>query len=108
MAKRNRGSLAPDRRLIWAQIIQNEENQCRVITLKRYYDDFSYHVEYVFFTEDFEILETYRESEGVNPSFILAPTKEIWVVMSATRECYPFGKDVTLPLFKRSRFQRRA
>lgn len=70
-------------------IIWNEENQCRVITLKRYYDDFSYHVEYVFFTEDFEILGTYRESEGVNPSFILAPTKEIWVAMSATRECYP-------------------
>lgn len=86
-------------------IIWNEENQCRVITLKRYYDDFSYHVEYVFFTEDFEILGTYRESEGVNPSFILAPTKEIWVAMSATRECYPFGKDVTLPIFKRSRIE---
>lgn len=50
-------------------------------------------MEYVLFTEEFEIDEVYRESEGVNPSFILAPNKEVWVVMSATRKCYAEGKE---------------
>lgn len=38
MAKRNRGSLAPDRRLIWAQIIQQLESRMKMtIDLKEIY-----------------------------------------------------------------------
>lgn len=84
-------------------VIWSEEKQRWIIAFKRYYTDYTYDVEYVLFTEKFEIDEVYQESEGVNPSFILAPNKEIWVVMSATRECYAEETDVTIPLFKRSR-----
>lgn len=84
-------------------VIWSEEKQRWIIAFKRYNTDYTYDVEYVLFTEKFEIDEVYRESEGVNPSFILAPNKEVWVVLSATRECYAVGKDVTIPLFNRSR-----
>lgn len=84
-------------------VIWSVEKQRWIVAFKRYFTDYSYEVEYVLFTEEFEIDEVYQESEGVNPSFILAPNKEIWVVMSATKECYAMGKDVTVPLFNRAR-----
>lgn len=84
-------------------VIWSGEKQRWIVAFKRYFTDYSYEVEYVLLTEEFEIDEVYQESEGVNPSFILAPNKEIWVVMSATKECYAMGKDVTVPLFNRSR-----
>lgn len=84
-------------------VIWCEKKQRWIIAFKRSYGNCLYDVEYVLFTEKFEIDEVYQESEGVNPSFILAPDEEIWVVMSATRTCYPYGKSVTVPLFNRSR-----
>lgn len=87
-------------------VIWSEEKQRWIIAFKRDYTTFSYYVEYILLTEEFEIDEVYRESEGVNPSFILAPNGEIWVVMSATKGCYPEGNDVTLPLFNRSRIDK--
>ena len=42
MAKRNRGSLAPDRRLIWAQIIHTEEDKkgTDLLKMSNYFDIF--------------------------------------------------------------------
>lgn len=80
-----------------------EEKQRLVVAFQRYTSDCTYDIEYVLFTPEFEIDEVYQESEGVNPRFLIAPNGEIWIVMSATMECYPLSTDVTLPLFDRFR-----
>lgn len=92
-----------DRSFDWESIAWSGEKQCWVIAMKRYITSDTYVVEYVLFDEAFHIIEVYRESEGVIPRFLLAPSGEIWVVMSATKEGYPDSADVTIPLFNRSR-----
>lgn len=95
-----------DRSLDWKTIAWSGEKKCWVVAMKRNITNNTYVVEYVLLDESFNIIEVYRESEGVNPSFLLAPSGEIWVVMSATKEGYPDSSDVTIPLFNRARISK--
>lgn len=86
-------------------IAWDERSKHFIITFKRYVQTEKYYVEYVLFTENFEIDGVYRETLGVNPAFIIAPDQEIWVDLSATAlQPYPqqLGS-VIVPLFNRSR-----
>lgn len=87
-------------------IIWSESDQSWIIAVQRYYKNGVYCVEYIFLSEDFEIKSVYRETDGVNPVFIVGINKEIWVRLSATKECYPMNTDVTLPMFERSRIEK--
>lgn len=92
-----------EKSLDWEAITWSGKKQCWVVAMKRNISNGMYVIEYVLFDGNFNIIEVYRESEGVNPRFLLAPNDEIWVVMSATKEGYPDSADVTIPLFNRSR-----
>lgn len=67
--------------------------------------NYTYEVDYFFFSKDLELSKILRENVGVNPSFIVSPNKEIWVGLTITTDKIKRNGEIILPLFGRNRIE---
>ncbi len=82
----------------------DENTKQLILAVRLYYDDGRYDVDYIFLDNAMNINESFTESEGVMPSFILAPDKSVWVVMESTKS--DKARDIVLPLSGRTRIEK--
>ncbi|MGM9531548.1 hypothetical protein [Intestinibacter sp.] len=61
-------------------------------------------VDYLFLDKNYNIIKAKRETEGVNPKFIVAPDKSIWVSLTYTGTDQV--KEIVLPLENRARINK--
>lgn len=61
-------------------------------------------VDYLFLDKNYNIIKAKRETEGVNPEFIMAPDKSIWVSLTYTGTDQV--REIVLPLENRARINK--
>lgn len=85
--------------------IYNPFTENYIFAVKAYTGNCTYEVDYFLFSKDLELLKILRESEGVNPSFIISPNSEIWVSLSVTSEKIEKNGEIILPILERNRIE---
>lgn len=78
----------------------DETKDSFVIAVKHYRGQ-NYFVDYIVCNREWQIVKKLTETQGVNPRFVLAPDKSVWVRMSATRT--KKDGEIVLPLDERER-----
>ena len=78
----------------------DETKDSFVIAVKHYRGQ-NYFVDYIVCNREWQIVKKLTETQGVNPRFVLAPDKSVWVRMSATRT--KKDGEIILPLDERER-----
>lgn len=78
----------------------DETRDAFVIAVK-YYRGRDYYVDYIVLNREWQIVKKLTETKGVNPRFVLAPEKSVWIRMSATRT--KKDGEIVLPLYERER-----
>lgn len=78
-----------------------DETQEEYVIAVKYYKGRDYSVEYIVVNREHKIVKVLSENQGVNPKFVLAPDKRLWIRMSATRT--KKDGEIVLPLYERER-----
>lgn len=71
-----------------------------VIAVKHYKGQNSL-IEYIIFNKEHKIVKGLKENKGVNPKFVIAPDKSVWVSLSSTHT--KREGEIVLPLYERER-----
>lgn len=78
----------------------DETSDTFVIAVK-YYRGRDYYIDYIVLNREWKIVKKLTETKGVNPRFVLAPDKSVWIGMSATQT--KKDGEIVLPLYGRER-----
>ena len=78
-----------------------DEARDHFVIAVKYYRGQNYFIDYIVCSREWQIVKKVTETRGVNPRFVLAPDKSVWVGMSATRT--KKDGEIVLPLYERER-----
>lgn len=77
-------TIATDRPVYVADTINDRVYDRWIFAVKSDDGDRLYHIDYLFFSRDFELLQVLKEHQGVNPDFLTAPDGTVWVELNPT------------------------
>lgn len=94
-------TVSSDKPIIVEDKLWDQINGEWIFAVKCYDDKGLYHIDYLFFSKDFELLNVITEDKGVNPEFLSAPDNTVWVSLSSIST--DRDGEIVLPLKERSR-----